>query len=112
MGTLICGFQRPNKVCESTFFKREWLYTRHHSFGVDLGCPHCNHPLTLAHLLHRCTAVVSHALRWEWWLEPVLELEPLHQKILHVGRCTAQVHAALKKLRPQVHYDVAWVSSL
>ena len=30
-------------------------------------------------------------------LEPVLELEPLHQKILHVGRCTAQVHAAFKE---------------
>ena len=47
-------------------------------------------------LLHRCAAVVSHALRWEWWLEPVLELEPLHQRILHVGRCTAQVHADLQ----------------
>ena len=36
------------------------------SFDMDLSCPHCNRPLTLAHLLHRCATVVSHALRWEW----------------------------------------------
>ena len=36
-------------------------------------------------------------LALEWWFEPVLELEPLRQSILHVGSCTAQVHADLSK---------------
>ena len=64
-------------------------------FDMDLNCPYCNHPLTL----ESAPSVRSRglpALRWEWWLEPVLELEPLHQRILHVGRCTAQVHADLQ----------------